>query len=132
MPTWGRPLNEVELNSYDLVDVELAKKVRIFRTIYIPGGFHGICLVNWIFFTRDVADDGESTLLAHELIHVRQWQQRGVFGYLSWYLRSFGTCLRKQRRWMPAYHDIEAELEAKQEAREWFQRKNAIDRRTPE
>ncbi len=131
MPSWGRPLNEVELDSYDLIDRELAEKVRIFRTVYIPGGFHGICLTNWIFFTRDVPDDGESALLAHELIHVRQWSQRGVLGYLTWYLKCFGTCLRQKRRWMPAYHAIEAELEAKQEARDWKQRRNSIDRRSP-
>lgn len=132
MSKWGRPLNEVELDSYDLVDRALAENVRIFKTLYIPGGFHGICLVNWIFFTRDVADDGKSALLAHELIHVRQWNERGVAGYLIWYLRSFGGCLRRHGRWMKAYNDIEAELEAKQEARDWYQRRNAIDRRSPE
>jgi len=131
MASWGRPLNDVELDSYDLIDRDLAEKVRLFKIFYIPGGFDGICLVNSIFLTRPVPADGESMLLAHELIHVRQWNQRGVLGYLSWYLRGFGTNLRQERRWKPAYNIIEAELEAKREARAWYQSRNALERRSP-
>lgn len=120
----GRPLTSAELESYDAVDPEIARLVRVCKIPYIPGGFHGICLGRYIFLAIDVADDGDSSLLAHEMVHVRQWNERGVPGYLAWYLKSFGSNLVKTKRWMPAYREIDAEIEARQEATDWRRRMN--------
>ena len=63
---------------------------------------------------RRAADD--AALLAHELVHVRQWRELGVVGflvryvgaYLRWRLRGYG-------HWA-AYRRIPLEVEASWEA----------------
>lgn len=68
-----------------------------------------------VLVRRDRADD--RVLLTHELVHVRQWRQLGLFGFLGRYL---GAYLRWRLRGYPhwaAYRRIPIEIEAEWQAR---------------
>ncbi|MGH1493910.1 MAG: hypothetical protein ACRBK7_31705 [Acidimicrobiales bacterium] len=119
----GRPLNDTEIESYDVLSPELARRVRIVQIAFIPGGYAGMTLGCTVLLARPVKPDGSSTLLAHELVHVRQWQELGVVGFSARYLNSFVRNMAKHRRWKLAYHNIDAEIEAKQEATDWLRRR---------
>jgi hypothetical protein len=119
----GRPLNEIELEAYDMIPPELGRRVRVHRIPAIPGGYAGMTLGHHILLARDVEPDGTSTLLAHELVHVRQWSEQGLLGFSSRYLASFGRNLGRHRRWQPAYRDVDAEHEARRETTDWLRRR---------
>jgi hypothetical protein len=117
-----RRLTTAEIAAYDVVPRELAAKVRIIR-LPLPGPYDGITVGRFVFLGRDVDDDGWSTLLAHELVHVRQWSELGVIGFLARYLSQFVVGLVRLRSWNAAYRHIEAELEARAGAAEWRRRR---------
>lgn len=119
----GRPLNETELDAYDVLPRDLARKVRVHRVRGLPGGYAGMTLGNHVILARPVDEDGTSALLAHELVHVRQWADQGLVGFSSRYLSAFGRNLSRSRRWGRAYADIEAEREARQETTDWLRRR---------
>jgi len=61
---------------------------------------------------------GSARLRRHELVHVRQWRDLGVLGFLRRYL---GTYLRWRLRGYPhwaAYRRVPLEIEAEWEARD--------------
>jgi hypothetical protein len=63
---------------------------------------------------------GSERLIRHELVHVRQWRELGVIGFLARYL---GAYLRWRVRGHPhwaAYRRIPLEVEAEWEARRSF------------
>ena len=119
----GRPLNDIELEAYDLLPRDLARRVRVHRVRGLPGGYAGMTLGTHILLARPVDDDGTSALLAHELVHVRQWTDQGLVGFSASYVSSFGRNLSRHRRWSRAYHDIEAEREARRETTAWLRRR---------
>ena len=81
----------------------------------VPPGASAITLGRLIIVRRSAA--GNERLLRHELVHVRQWRQLGVVGFLRQYL---GAYLRERWRghghW-DAYRRIPLEVEADREAR---------------
>jgi hypothetical protein len=85
-----------------------------------------MALGRYVLLARDVPRDGSSQLVAHELIHVRQWAELGVVGFLVGYLGSFFRELRTERSWDAAYRRIPAEQEAYRLADRW-----AADRARP-
>jgi len=85
----------------------------------MPGSFQGITLGRRVFLVGPQPQDGTSALIAHELVHVEQWADRGVLGFSRWYLTDFARELRSHRKWMPAYRRITAEVEARQGASQW-------------
>jgi len=102
-----------------MVGEDLAAKVRIIRLPALPGPYQGLTMGRFIFLTRRVDDQGRSPLLAHELVHVRQWSEIGVVGFTVRYLSQFMTGLFRSRSWSRAYQGIEAEQEARTVACEW-------------
>jgi hypothetical protein len=118
----GRPLNETEVEAYDVVRPGLARRVRLVRVPGLPGGYAGMTLGRFVLLARPVPDDGTSPLLAHELVHVRQWAELGVAGFAARYLGGFGRAFRRHRRWRPAYLDIGLEVQARIEATAWRRR----------
>lgn len=115
----GRPLNARELESYSLIPRALAARARVYEIPALPGAYVGITLGRRIFLATDVADDGESVLLAHELVHVRQWHEQGVIGFGRRYVWGFLRSLPRTRSWNASYRDIPAEAEARTEAGQW-------------
>lgn len=119
----GRRLNQAELAAYDVAPTAIAERVRVIRIPLIPGGYAGMTLGPFVLLARDVDDDGSSALMAHELVHARQWAERGLLGFSYWYLRSFLSNLIRLRRWKAAYSEVEAEIQATQETTDWLRRR---------
>lgn len=63
--------------------------------------------------------DASDTLLAHELVHVRQWREYGWFGFLRRYLGAYLANLVRLRDHMAAYRAIPLEAEARAAAATW-------------
>ena len=116
----GRRLRDVERAAYAAIcPPARLDAVRVARIPFVPGGFAGITLGTTVFLTHAEPDDGTSKLIAHELVHVRQWGERGVAGFLRWYLADYARKLRRHRRSRLAYLEIEAEREARLTAALW-------------
>lgn len=120
----GRRLSEAEVESYDVCPAELTRQVRVVKIPFIPGGYSGMTLGKAVLLATDVSPDGDSALLAHELVHVRQWNEQGVLGFSWQYVSSFARNLYTERGWNAAYQQIDAELEAKNETTLWRRRKS--------
>ena len=77
-----------------------------------------------ILLSKEVDRDGNSALLAHELVHVRQWAESGRIGFSVNYVGSFLHGLGRSRSWRQAYLSIEAEQQARIETSDWIRRKS--------
>ncbi len=120
-----RALTPHEIEAYDLISPDLLRTVRVVDIPFVPGGFAGITLGRWVCLADPQPTTGESSLLAHELVHVRQWSEQGVVRFSANYLWSFARGLREHRNWDAAYRAIPAEVEARAEAIEWLRRLRA-------
>ena len=112
-------LSDEELAAYDHIPVELARRVVLWELPRVPGQFAGITLGRHVLTSGRKDRTGRSMLIAHELVHVRQWAELGVIGFAARYLAGFVAGLRAERRWMPAYRAIPAEVEARELATAW-------------
>jgi hypothetical protein len=84
----------------------------------VPPGATAITLGDVVFIREEWRrSKGLAELIRHEMVHVRQWRERGVLGFLQWYLGSYlGWRVRGYSHWA-AYRRIPAEVEAAWEAR---------------
>ena len=114
-----RRLEGPELLAYDVLDPDLAKKVRILQVPVLPRGADGMAIGRWIFLKDDRDRSGDRQLLAHELVHVRQFAERGYLRFSFDYLRHYAAGLLHHRRSRQAYLDIPAEVEARADAADW-------------
>jgi len=121
----GRRLNEIELDSYRHLPRSLAQQVRIISVPALPGGYLGITLRNVIVLSEDVANDGSSSLLAHELVHVQQWHADGRVRFLVRYVRDFSCGLARTRSWSSSYRAIRHEVEARESTTRWQRSRQA-------
>ena len=81
----------------------------------VPPGASAITIGPVISIRRRAV--GSSRLLRHEAVHVRQWRQLGVVGFLWRYLGAYlGWRLRGYPHW-GAYRRIPLEVEAEWQAR---------------
>ncbi len=119
-----RRLTDDEIAAYDVLPEELARRVRIVRG-WVPSGYQGMALGRSIYVKRAIPTDGNSRLLAHELVHVRQWSELGAVGFPLRYLTDFLRGLVQTRRWNAAYRSLPLEREARQVAEEWRRRRSA-------
>lgn len=116
-----RRLEGPELARYDL-DPELARRVRVVRVPFLAPGSSGMTLGRFVLLTSDLDRSGTRELLAHELVHVRQFAEAGVVRFLAGYLRDYLRGLLRLRNHRQAYLAIPAEVEARAEARAWARR----------
>lgn len=121
----GRPLSDQELESYDVLPRELAERVRIHRIPRLPGPYHGLTIGRRVLLTKDVDTDGTSLLIAHELVHARQWTEQGLIRFGVRYLASFVRNLVWYRNWDEAYRYIGFEREARRDAAGWASRRRS-------
>ncbi|MEM8707204.1 MAG: DUF4157 domain-containing protein [Actinomycetota bacterium] len=117
-----RRLEGPELLAYDVLEPELAKKVRIIEVPMLPRGADGMTIGNWIFLKDDRDTSGDRQLLAHELVHVRQYAEQGYVRFSLDYLKHYAAGLLRHRRSRQAYLDIPAEVEARADAADWRKR----------
>ncbi|MEQ8842832.1 MAG: DUF4157 domain-containing protein [Acidimicrobiales bacterium] len=118
-----RKLEGPELAAYDLIDFSLAERVRIIRVPALAPGSSGMTIGRFVFLTTDVDRSGGRTLLAHELVHVRQYAEVGVARFLLRYFRDYVVELRRLRNHRRAYLAIPAEVDARAEAAAWAARR---------
>ncbi len=115
-----RRLTTEEVAAYDLIPSELAKRVRLIHVRDLPGPYVGMSLGRNLFLAKSVPNDGSSLLVAHELVHSRQWVELGMAGFIFHYLNDFLRGLFTYRSWQKAYLAIEAEQEARSLSERWF------------
>jgi hypothetical protein len=114
-----RRLEGPELAAYDVLDRELAVKVRIQKVPILPRGASGMTIMNLVLLKSDEDRAGSRKLLAHELVHVRQYAELGYLKFSYRYLRDYVRNLIELRKHRPAYLAIGAEVEARAEADAW-------------
>ncbi len=114
-----RRLEEPEIQSYDVLSRELAERVRIVRVRVLPFGSSGMAVGRYVLLRTDDDRSGKSKLLAHELVHVRQWHEAGCRAFLRAYLGDYLRGLKRHRRHRDAYRAIRAEREADALADDW-------------
>lgn len=86
-------------------------RARVVVVGWLTPGTAAMTLGRWILVRRGHEQD--RGLLAHEMVHVRQWRERGVVGFIVAYV---GEYLRSRRRGLghwAAYRAISFEVEAR-------------------
>jgi hypothetical protein len=116
-----RRLTPSELVRYDHVPGTDALRARVVVVPFLQPGTLGITFGRLVVLRRDRADD--EVLLAHELVHVRQWRELGWVGFLVRYLADYGRGLIRLRSHRRAYLAIPAEVEARALTADWAARR---------
>jgi len=81
----------------------------------LPPGADGMTLGRFVLLRADPEEGGY--LLTHELVHVRQYRERGFIGFLSRYLRRYLALRLDGWGHDAAYRRLPEEIEADWEAR---------------
>ncbi|MGD9749859.1 MAG: DUF4157 domain-containing protein [Acidimicrobiia bacterium] len=117
-----RRLSEQELDRYTLVPRWVARRAILVRVPVLPPGAVGMTSGRLIFLRRDEPMDGRSTLIAHELVHVRQFTEMGRLFFLVRYLAAYLSNVARLRSHRRAYLAIPQEREAYAMAADWHHR----------
>ena len=106
-----RRLDARERERFTHVPVRDLDRARLVRVPVLTPGIAGMTLGRWILLRR--GHDHDADLIAHELVHVRQWSDLGAVRFLVRYL---GTYARGRWRGLghtAAYEAIPLEAEAR-------------------
>jgi hypothetical protein len=114
-----RRLDERELAAYTLVPRWVAARAVLIRVPVLPPGATGMTSGRLVLLRRDEPTDGTSTLIAHELVHVRQFAELGRLRFGLRYLSSYLWNLLRMRSHRRAYLHIPQEVEAYSMAAAW-------------
>ena len=115
----ARRLNPDELQAYDVLPRDLAARVLVQRVPALMPGMSGMTIGRIVLVTSDQDRSGTRTLLAHELVHVRQWHELGRLRFLGRYLSGYARGLARLRSHRRAYRSIDLEIAAYLEAAAW-------------
>lgn len=118
-----RGLTKEEIIAYDFVPKNVINQVKIINIPNIMGTFKGLTIGKYIFISKKIPCDGSSHLIAHELVHVRQWNELGIIGFTVKYLSDFFSKLIKHKNWINAYSEIILESEARDISQKWSEQK---------
>ncbi len=107
----SRRLDARERKQFTHVPVRDLDRARLVRVPVLTPGIAGMTLGRWILLRRGHEhDDG---LIAHELVHVRQWRELGAVRFLSRYLGAYVHSRRRGLGHRAAYEAIPLEAEAR-------------------
>lgn len=120
-----RCLCDAEVDAYDVLPRSLAARVRVVTVPFLPRGTSGLTLGRFVLVTDDRVRDGGRQLLAHELVHVRQYAEQGFVPFLARYLTAYLRNVWRLRDHDAAYRAIPAEVQAYAEAAAWLARRSA-------
>ena len=126
-----RRLEGPEIAAYDVLDPDLARRVRLQKVPVLPRGSSGMTIMRLVLLKSDDDHDGTRKLIAHELVHVRQYAELGYLRFSYRYLRDYFRNLIEHRKHRPAYLPIAAEVEARAEADAWAIRHGLAKARPP-
>jgi hypothetical protein len=113
----GRILSKREVQRFDHLPTGLVERAKLRTFRLLPPQASAMTLGGTILIRPGHEDDDE--LIAHELVHVRQWSELGRVGFLVRYLGAYIKNLLRLRKHMPAYRAIPLEIEARKEAAAW-------------
>ncbi len=105
---------------FDHVPGPIVERARIVPVPVLPPAVGAMTLGPLVLLRRDRRDD--ATLLAHELVHARQWAEYGAVGFLVRYLSAYVAGLVRHRSHRLAYRAIPFEVEARRETAAWLAR----------
>ncbi|MFN0028370.1 MAG: DUF4157 domain-containing protein [Acidimicrobiales bacterium] len=114
-----RKLSDLELDRYTLVPRWVARRAILVQVPVLPPGAAGMTSGRLIFLRRHEPSDGRSTLIAHELVHVRQFTEMGRLFFLIRYITGYLRNLAALRNHHSAYLAIPEEREAYASAAAW-------------
>jgi len=113
----GRSLSRTEVEQFDHIPREVALRARLHRVRLLSPGAHGMTVGRHVLLLRGHED--RAVLIAHELVHVRQYAERGHVRFLARYLWDYARNLVRLRSHRQAYLAIPTEVEARAEAKRW-------------
>lgn len=90
-------------------------RARLVTVPWLTPGVGAMTLGRWILVRRGNDDDAD--LIAHEVVHVRQWRELGVFRFLVRYLGSYLRARLRGQNHRAAYWAIPLEVEAREVSR---------------
>lgn len=106
-----RRLDATELAAFGHVPTEDLERTRIVVVPRLASGVAGMTLGRWILLRR--GHDRDRVLLAHELVHVRQWRELGGARFLVRYLGAYARGRMRGLGHHDAYEAIPEEREAR-------------------
>jgi len=114
-----RRLSAEEIAAYDLVPPAIARRAVLIRVPVLPPRADGLTSGRFVLLRTDEPADGTSRLVAHELIHVRQFRELGRLGFALRYFSAYFRNLARFRHHRRAYFEIPQEQEAYGRSRAW-------------
>ena len=107
----SRRLDAREREQFNHVPVRDLDRARLVRVPVLTPGIAGMTLGRWILLRHGHEHDRD--LIAHELVHVRQWRELGAVRFLACYLGAYARGRRRGLGHRAAYEAIPLEAEAR-------------------
>jgi hypothetical protein len=117
MAGMGRSLTPTEVDVFDHIPRDIAVRARLYRVRRLPPHAHGMTLGRRVMLLR--GHESNRKLVAHELVHVAQFAERGHVRFLVRYLADYARNLVRLRNHRQAYLAISAEVDARERAAVW-------------
>jgi hypothetical protein len=106
-----RRLDASERREFAHVPAQDLERARLATVPVLTPGIAGMTVGRWILLRRGHEhDDG---LIAHELVHVRQWRELGAVRFLTRYLGAYARARGRGLGHQAAYEAIPFEAEAR-------------------
>ena len=112
-----RVLSKTEVDRFDHLPELLSTRVRLRTSRLLPPQASAMTIGRTVLIRP--GHEGDETLLAHELVHVRQWSDLGPVRFLIQYLGAYFRNLVRLRSHRAAYRAIPLEQEARTGAATW-------------
>lgn len=111
----GRRLNARERAAFQHVPAADLERARIVIVPFLAPGIAGMTLGRWVLVRRGHGRD--KGLLAHELVHVRQWRELSAARFVVQYVGAYVSGRARGLGHRAAYEAIPQEREARALAR---------------
>jgi hypothetical protein len=106
-----RQLDAREREQFTHVPARDVERARLVRVPALTPGVAGMTLGRWILLRR--GHEHDTDLIAHELVHVRQWRELGAPQFLARYLGAYARGRWRRLGHKAAYEAIPFEVEAR-------------------
>ena len=106
-----RRLDAHEREQFTHVPARDLDRARLATVPVLTPGIGGMTLGHWILLRR--GHEHDRALIAHELVHVRQWRELGAVRFLCRYLGAYARGRRRGLGHQDAYEAIPLEAEAR-------------------
>jgi hypothetical protein len=107
-----------DLDRYHHVPSSVLEQVTLRESSFLPPGADGVTIGTTVYVRPGFLD--QPTLLAHELVHVRQYTELGFIRFLATYIGEYVQNRVRLRSHRSAYLAISLEKQARIETREWI------------